>query len=115
MNKNNKEELPIHELQESSSIYRATAEEGLTQAEEEMPDIILMDIRLPGVDGYTALKLLRNRDKTRNIPVIAVSANAMKVDIERGKEAGFDDYLTKPIDINHLYKVINAQSVRQDS
>lgn len=88
-------------------ITAMTAEEGITVAEEQIPDIILLDINLPGIDGFTALKILRNLDQTKHIPVIAISAKAMKADIREGQEAGFDDYLTKPINIDQLNSVIS--------
>ncbi len=72
---------------------------GITMARALLPDIILMDINLPGISGLQALKLLREDTTTRHIPVLALSANAMPRDIERGLEAGFFRYLTKPIKI----------------
>jgi len=84
-----------------------SAEEGFSIVKAQSQDIILMDINLPGVDGFAALKYLRELDQTSHIPVIAVSAKAMDADIGEGREAGFDDYLTKPIDISQLYSVIN--------
>jgi two-component system, cell cycle response regulator DivK len=72
--------------------------DGVNAAENFLPDLILMDIQLPGIDGYEVLRRLRAHPATRHIPVIAISANAMRADIERGRAAGFDDYLTKPID-----------------
>lgn len=75
---------------------------GLELAVENRPDVILLDINLPGMDGFEVLKLLKKQDETRDIPVIAISANAMRRDIEKGFEAGFDDYITKPININEL-------------
>jgi len=73
---------------------------GLELAAEHQPDLILLDINLPGMDGYEVLKILRQHDGTRGASIIAISANAMPKDIEKGMEAGFDDYITKPIDIN---------------
>jgi PAS domain S-box-containing protein len=73
-------------------------ETGLQLAQEHRPDLVLLDIQLPGIDGYEVLRRLRAGEGTRDIPVIAVSANAMPGDIERGEAAGFDAYLTKPID-----------------
>ncbi len=73
-------------------------EPGLQLACEQRPDLILLDIQLPGIDGYEVLRRLRDDDRTRAIPVVAVSANAMPDDVARGMAAGFDDYLTKPID-----------------
>ena len=72
---------------------------GLELAKSELPDLILLDINLPGMSGYEVLKILRGDSVTKDIPVFAVSANAMIVDIEKGLNAGFDDYITKPIDV----------------
>ena len=72
--------------------------EALQCYREQRPDLILLDIQLPGIDGYEVLRRLRADAATRDIPVIAISANALGVDIERGRAAGADDYLTKPID-----------------
>lgn len=82
---------------------------GLELAVSNKPDLILLDINLPGMDGFEVLKQLREREETRNSPVIAISANAMPKDIERGKEAGFDDYITKPININKLLIAVEAK------
>lgn len=79
---------------------------GLELAAEHNPDLILLDINLPGMDGFGVLEHLRQRDVTRDTPVIAISANAMPSDIERGLKAGFDDYITKPIDIKSLLKSV---------
>lgn len=87
-------------------LVSATAEDGFKIAEEKMPNIILMDINLPGINGIAALKILRNMEATREVPVIAVSGAAMNRDIEAGEAAGFDDYLTKPFDLDRLYAVI---------
>ncbi|MDH5369347.1 MAG: PAS domain S-box protein, partial [Gammaproteobacteria bacterium] len=76
-----------------------TASLGLELAETKCPDLILLDINLPEMDGYKVLEKLLNNDKTRNIPVIAVSANAMPKDLIQAEKAGFNDYLTKPLDI----------------
>ena len=75
---------------------------GMTMARTHLPDIILMDINLPGISGLQALKLLREDPATSHIPVMALSANAMPRDIERGLEAGFFRYLTKPIKITEF-------------
>lgn len=86
------------------------AERGLEIARRERPDLILLDINLPGMDGFAALAALKSDPTTRRIPVIAITANAMKGDIERGKAAGFKDYLTKPIDIVQLHQILDALS-----
>jgi PAS domain S-box-containing protein len=82
---------------------------GLELAAEHKPDLILLDINLPGMDGFEVLKQLRQREATRVTPVIAISANAMPIDIERGIKAGFDDYITKPIDVIALLKAVDTK------
>ena len=81
-----------------------TAEIGIQLARAEQPALILMDINLPGMDGYAALEALRADPKTATVPVVAVSANAMKGDEKRGLAAGFAAYLTKPLDIPTLLR-----------
>lgn len=78
-------------------LQAATADIGLRLAREEKPDLILMDVSLPGTDGLTALKLLRADSRTQAIPVVIVTAHAMKGDEERAQQAGAAGYITKPI------------------
>jgi CheY-like chemotaxis protein len=75
-----------------------TAEEGLRMARELMPDLVLMDISLPGMDGLSATKNLKADPATRQLAVVGLTANAMKGDEEIALNAGCDGYLTKPID-----------------
>lgn len=75
-----------------------SAEEGLRLAERERPDLILMDIRLPGMDGHAAVGALRSNASTREITTVALTAQAMHGDEQRAMDAGFDAYITKPID-----------------
>ncbi|GMR07837.1 MAG: hypothetical protein BMS9Abin26_0841 [Gammaproteobacteria bacterium] len=84
-----------------------TPDIGLELATEHAPDIILLDINLPGMDGFEVLKLLRASDRTAHIPVIAISANAMSEDIVKGKQAGFNSYLTKPLDLNKFFLTLD--------
>lgn len=84
---------------------------GLELAAEHKPNLILLDVNLPGMDGFGVLKHLRQREATRNTPVIAISANAMPKDIEKGMKAGFDDYFTKPIDVATLLKAVKSRLV----
>ncbi len=79
---------------------------GVATALASRPDVILMDINLPGIDGYQALSLLRSEPATARIPVIAVSANAMPLAVERGGKAGFFRYITKPIKVNELMETL---------
>ncbi len=78
-------------------LSAADATTGIALARLHQPEVILMDINLPGISGIRALKLLRDDALTRDIPVIAISANAMPHDVRKGLEAGFFSYLTKPI------------------
>lgn len=82
--------------------------QGLALAKEHKPDMILLDINLPGMNGYEVLKHLQQQQETCNTPVIAISANAMQSDIENGFEAGFVDYLTKPVNVDAFYSAIDA-------
>ncbi len=79
-----------------SVLSARDAEDGLTVAHGERPDLVLMDIQLPGMDGLEATSLLKHDDVTRDIPVIALTALAMKGDEERIRAAGCDDYIAKP-------------------
>jgi CheY-like chemotaxis protein len=80
---------------------------GLELTHSERPDVILMDINLPGINGFQMLKILREDKLTASIPVIAISANAMPRDIQKGLEAGFFRYLTKPIKVNEFMNALN--------
>ena len=83
-----------------------TAEEGLEMARSRQPDLILMDIHLPGMDGITALRTLRADPKTSGIPVIALTASAMPSDREAILSAGFNSYETKPISVKRLEEIV---------
>jgi PAS domain S-box-containing protein len=80
---------------------------GIALARAHLPDVILMDINLPGISGIEALNILREDPATTHIPVVALSANAMFRDIERGLEAGFFRYLTKPIKVNEFMNALD--------
>jgi hypothetical protein len=84
-----------------------TAELGIELALARHPDLILLDINLPDMDGYQMQEVLKTHENLKSTPVIAVSANALPRDIERGKAAGFNAYLTKPIDIVEFYGVLD--------
>jgi PAS domain S-box-containing protein len=81
---------------------------GIELAREYQPEVILMDINLPGISGIGALKILREDPLTRHIPVVAISANAMPHDINRGYEAGFFRYLTKPIKVVEFMAAVDV-------
>jgi CheY-like chemotaxis protein len=88
-------------------------EQGVAMAAAERPDLILMDLSLPVLDGWEATRRLKTAAETRDIPVIALSAHAMAGDRERALAAGCDDYDTKPIDFSSLRAKIEALALRQ--
>jgi len=89
-------------------LSAADAEAGLTLARAEQPDLILMDIQLPGMDGLEATALLKKADMTSAIPVIAMTALAMKGDEERIRAAGCDGYIAKPMRYREFLETIAA-------
>jgi len=90
------------------------AEHAIVLAINELPDLILMDIQLPGMDGYEATHRLRETPETRNIPIIALTAHAMPADEQRAREAGCNGYISKPINtrnfVPQLRKYLEGQS-----
>lgn len=98
------------------SVLRATdAETGLTLARSQQPDLVLMDIQLPGMDGLEATALLKSDESTHGIPVIALTALAMKGDEERIRAAGCDGYIAKPIAYKDFLATIATHLVKADS
>lgn len=93
-----------------TALEATTAEDGLVVAAEQRPDVILMDIQLPGMDGVAALAELRANPVTASIPVVALTAFAMSGDRDRLVNAGFDDYVAKPIDIDRLLDTVTRLS-----
>ena len=94
------------------TVLSATdAEAGLTLARDEQPDLILMDIQLPGMDGLEATGLLKRDAATRAIPVIALTALAMKGDEQRIRAAGCDGYIAKPLAYRDFLAIVAAQLV----
>lgn len=87
-------------------IFAENAMEALTSAKQEKLDLILMDINLPDVDGYTLTSQLRQMPNINGIPILALTANVMKGDRERSLEAGCDGYIQKPIDVDELPRQI---------
>ena len=88
------------------TLEASTGGEAVRLATEHRPALVLMDIRLPNMDGLEALRRLRMDDRTAAIPVLAVTAQAMQGDRERFEAAGFDGYLAKPVDIDELLRVV---------
>ena len=97
------------------TVLSATdAEAGLAFARAECPDLILMDIQLPGMDGLEATALLKQDDTTRMIPVVALTALAMKGDEERIRAAGCDGYIAKPMNYKEFLATVEAHLQRAD-
>ena len=90
------------------TLEASTGGESISLASEHLPDVVLMDIRLPDMDGVEALRALRASEATASIPVVAVTALAMKGDRERFLEAGFDGYLEKPIDVREFPRQVRG-------
>jgi two-component system, cell cycle response regulator DivK len=90
------------------TVEATDAESGLEIADDQHPDVILMDIQLPGMDGTQALAHLRARARTADIPVVAVTAFAMAGDAERFRAAGFDGYITKPISVREFPEQVRS-------
>ena len=93
-------------------VVAADGEQGVAMAETESPDLILMDLRLPGIDGWETTRRIKAAPATKAIPVIALSAHAMAGDREKALEAGCDDYDTKPVDFPRLLERIRTVLAR---
>jgi CheY-like chemotaxis protein len=95
----------IRDVLEFEGFHVLTAqsgEEGLTVASQECPDLVLMDLQLPGIGGHEALLRMRSDPRCSAVPVVAVTAFAMRADMERAELAGFDGYIAKPISVRAL-------------
>ncbi len=88
-------------------IEAETGFQGVKMAVEQRPDMILLDLSLPDLNGYDVFARLQSDDGVRKIPVIALSGDSLPEDIEKGLQAGFRDYLTKPIDIKTFYALLD--------
>jgi len=89
-------------------LVAMTGEEAVLRAHEALPDLVLMDLQLPGIDGFEVLRRLRGDDATASIPVVALTAFAMQQDRERASRAGFEGYLVKPIDVRQFPHQVRA-------
>jgi len=100
-------ELLVQLLEDDYEVLTAAdGAAGIEAAARHRPDLILMDLSLPGVDGWEATRRLKARPETQAIPVIALTAHAMQGDEERARACGCDDYLTKPIDEDRLFETL---------
>ena len=89
-------------------LEASDGEQGVKSAGEKMPDLILMDIMMPKMDGLEATRIIKADTKTKHIPIIALTSYAMKGDREKTIEAGCDGYIAKPIDIKEVLKTIET-------
>jgi two-component system cell cycle response regulator DivK len=97
-------------------VLRAVdAETALTMARADLPDLILMDIQLPGIDGLAATALLKQDSATAAIPIIALTAMAMKADQEKSQIAGCDGYIAKPLRYKQLYAAVDRLLARRET
>ena len=90
-------------------VIAVDGEQGVEMASSEKPDLILMDLSLPKMDGWTATKRIKSNNDLKSIPIIALSAHAMEEHKQRAIESGCNDYDTKPVDIDRLLSKIEAQ------
>lgn len=97
-------DLVIQLLEDSYDLLTAVdGAEAITIAEREHPDLIIMDLSLPGIDGWEATRRIKADATLTHIPIIALSSHAMRGDEEKARQAGCDDYLSKPLDENLLF------------
>jgi len=95
------------EMEGYECVTAVDGREAIEKAKQELPDLILLDIMMPYKDGYEVCEELKEDPKTRDIPVIMLTAKSQQVDIQRGKEVGADDYITKPFRPSTLRKKFN--------
>ena len=100
-------DLIVQLLEDTYEILTAVdGREGIERAERDRPDLILMDLSLPGVDGWEATRRIKANPALAQIPIIAVSAHAMAGDEPRARECGCDDYISKPLDEDVLFATL---------
>jgi CheY-like chemotaxis protein len=108
-NEMNRDMLSRRLLKRGYEIVMAVdGQEGVDKASGEMPDLILMDMSLPLIDGWEATRRIKASDGTADIPIIALTAHAMKGEREKALEAGCDDFDTKPVELKRLLEKIKA-------
>jgi two-component system alkaline phosphatase synthesis response regulator PhoP len=109
-------ELIKHRLVKEGFLVESavTAEEGLEKAREKPPDLIVLDLMLPGIDGFDACRILKNDKRTQHIPIVMLTAKGEESDIVAGLETGADDYITKPFSLPVLVARLNAVLRREN-
>ena len=101
-------DLLVQLLEDRYEVVTATdGEEGIRRAEQDRPDLILMDLSLPVIDGWEATRRIKASEALRHIPVIALSAHAMTGDEDRARQSGCDDYVSKPLDEDTLFEKLS--------
>ena len=95
-----------------TTLEATTGEDAIELALSQEPALVLMDVQLPGIDGVEALERLRREERTASIPVLALTAQAMHGDRERFLQAGFDGYLSKPVDVVELIRTVQEHCDR---
>ena len=98
----------IFKIGQYDIIEAVDAEIGIRLARDEKPFLILMDIQLPGMNGLEATRIIKARPETKDIPIVALTGLAMEGDYQRAIEAGCDDFITKPIDIDNILSLIRS-------
>ena len=96
-------------------LFATNGEEGIEQAHAQSPDLILMDMSLPIIDGWDATRHIKASQATQKIPIIALTAHAMSGDRQRALDAGCDDFETKPIELEHLLEKIERYLAKRDT
>lgn len=81
--------------------------DGVNAATKQLPDLIIMDLAMPEMDGWTAMRLIKNEVRTASIPLIALTAHVLSADRQRAMDAGCDEYITKPMDLLDLLEFVN--------
>jgi len=94
------------QLESYEVVEAKNAEKGLFQAKDLIPDLILMDMQLPGIDGYQATRMIKNDPDLRHVPVVAVTAYALEADEQKAFQAGCNAYLSKPFDTQQFMEVV---------
>jgi two-component system cell cycle response regulator DivK len=106
--KNRKLARDVLQFKGYRTIEAETGENGVTLAVEQKPDLILMDYQLPGIDGIEAFRRIRGDASTAHIPIVAVTASAMPEEAKKMKEAGFDGFQTKPLNVKEFVQAVAA-------